>query len=159
MTAWVLLAVSTRLPALEPGQPAPPFANPQLDGTYLLSKSLYGTGWVLLDFFATDCEPCVRELPLLQQLMDDLAARGLTVLVVATDPQGAAAVRPFMESRSLRLPVVIDRYRVVMERYGVEQIPSIFLVGPDGLVTHKIEGFREETFTAIRSFLTEKLPR
>jgi peroxiredoxin len=159
MACWLTFAVSFPAFALGPGDFAPPFANPQLDGTYLMSKDLFRTGWVLLDFFATDCEPCVRELPLLQQLEDDLAARGLVVLVVATDQQGGAVVRPFMESRGVRLPVMIDRYRVVMERYGVESIPTLFLIGPDGTVVRKAEGFGEDAVAAIRTFLGEKLPR
>jgi len=156
---WFALAASSPALALVPGEPAPPFANPQLDGTYLMSRDLFRAGWTLLDFFATDCEPCARELPLLQQLMDDFSARGLTVVVVATDQQGAATIRPFMESRRITLPVLIDRYRVVMERYGVEMIPTLFLVGPDGIVEQKAEGFSEGTVAAIRSFLAEKLPR
>jgi peroxiredoxin len=144
---------------LDVGAPAPSFANPRMDGTYLMSKNLFGTGWVLLVFFATDCEPCKKELPELQAMTDELGSKGFSVLVIATDTQGTPLVKPYVESRKVRLPLVIDRYRVTTERYGVTQIPSVFLVDPKGAIAFKAEGYRETTLVEIRDILASKLAR
>ncbi len=156
--ALALLACGSAF-GLEVGAPAPSFANPQMDGTYLMSKNIFGKGWVLIDFFATDCEPCKKELPELQRMADELGSEGLSVLVVATDTQGAALVKPFVESQKVRLPLVIDRYRVTTERYGVTQIPSVFLVDPKGAIAFKAEGYLETTLAEIRDILASKLAR
>jgi peroxiredoxin len=142
---------------LDVGAPAPSFANPQMDGTYLMSKNIFGKGWVLLDFFATDCEPCKKELPELQEMADELGSKGFSVLVIATDTQGTVLVKPFVESQKIRLPLVIDRYRVTTERYGVTQIPSVFLVDPKGAIAFKAEGYLETTLVEIRDILASKL--
>lgn len=151
-----LIACSSAF-GLDVGAPAPSFANPRMDGTYLMSKNLFGTGWVLLDFFATDCEPCKKELPELQAMADELGSKGFSVLVIATDTQGIPLVKPFVESRKVRLPLVIDRYRVTSERYGVTQIPSVFLVDPKGAIAFKAEGYSETTLVEIRDILASKL--
>jgi peroxiredoxin len=159
ISSFTVLSVSIPAAALDVGQHAPAFANLQIDGAYMLSKDLIGKHWLLLAFFATDCEPCVKELEDLQKLMDDFAAKDFTILVVATDPQGTSLVKPFVESRSIRLPVVIDRYRVTTERYGVDKIPSAFLIDPDGFVAFKAESYSEETIATIRSLLMAELFR
>jgi peroxiredoxin len=157
LAAIVLLSGSAF--GLDVGALAPSFANPQLDGTYLLSKNFLGKGWVLLDFFATDCEPCIKELPELQAMADELGSKGFTVLIIATDTKGIPLVKPFVESQKVRLPLVIDRYRVTTERYGVTLIPSVFLVDPKGAIAFKAEGYTETTLAQIRDILASKLSR
>lgn len=144
---------------LDVGAPAPSFANPHINGTYLMSKNVFGKGWVLLDFFATDCEPCKKELPELQKMVDEFGPKGFVVLIIATDPQGVLLVKPFVESQKVELPLVIDRYRVTTERYGVTLIPSVFLVDPKGAIAFKAEGYTETTLEQIRGILSSKLSR
>jgi peroxiredoxin len=144
---------------LDVGAHAPSFANPQIDGTYLMSKNVFGKGWVLLDFFATDCEPCKEELPELQAMADEFGSEGFTVLIIATDTLGVPLVKPFVEAQKVRLPLVIDRYRVTTERYGVTLIPSVFLVDPKGAIAFKAEGYTETTLAQIRDILESKLSR
>jgi peroxiredoxin len=144
---------------LDVGAPAPSFANPHINGTYLMSKNVFGKGWVLLDFFATDCEPCKKELPELQEMADEFGPKGFVVLIIATDPQGVLLVKPFVESQKVGLPLVIDRYRVTTERYGVTLIPSVFLVDPKGAIAFKAEGYTETTLEQIRGILSSKLFR
>lgn len=146
--------VSLPVTAAEPGDRAPGFANPDLTGVYHTSKTAVGRSWLVLDFFATDCEPCLRELPELSLLAAEWAPRGLSVLVFATDPAGEPAVGRFFES----LPpapytVLIDRYRVTAERYGVRVIPSLFLVDPSGTIRYAAEGYGKETLREVRRLL------
>jgi peroxiredoxin len=157
LAAIVLL--SSAAFGLDVGEPAPGFANPRIDGTFLMSKNVFGKGWVLLDFFATDCEPCKKELPELQKMADEFGPKGFVVLIIATDPQGVPLVKPFVESEKVGLPLVIDRYRVTTERYGVTLIPSVFLINPKGAIAFKAEGYTETTLETIRGILLSKLSR
>ena len=60
---------------------------------------------VLLNFWATWCEPCVREMPMLQAAADDRAARAAVIGIAQDDPD---AVRAFVERLSVRYPILLD---------------------------------------------------
>ena len=140
--------------ALEPGEKALPFVNLDLSKDHVLSKHYLGQGWVILDFFATDCEGCKKELPVLEQLYRDFSDRGLEIIVFATDPQGAEVVIPYFDNQPTPLKVLLDHYQVTVKKYGVGEIPSLFVVNPDGLIVHKEVGYNEDLYEIISSILT-----
>ena len=78
--AWpaFLLLIVLGLPAwrLDTGDKAPPFANPDLASRHVLSRDFLGKGWLIVDFFATDCEGCKKEIPVLERLNGELGADG-----------------------------------------------------------------------------------
>lgn len=139
--------------SLETGDKAAPFVNLDLSKRHVLSKTYLGQGWLILDFFATDCEGCKKELPIIEQLHQDFSDQGLEVLVFATDPQGAAVVGPFFEKRPTPLTILLDHYQVTVKKYGVGEIPSLFLIDPEGTIVHKEVGYREDLYQLISSFL------
>jgi peroxiredoxin len=139
--------------ALELGDRAPPFVNLDLPKHHVLSKNYLGKGWVILDFFATDCEGCKKELPVIEQLYRDFSGRGLEVIVFATDPEGAEVVSPFFENQPTPLKVLLDHYQVTVKKYGVGEIPSLFLIDPQGFIVHKEVGYREDLYDIISSIL------
>jgi len=137
--------------ALEPGDKAPPFVNLDLSKHHVLSKNYLGRGWVILDFFATDCEGCKKELPVVERLYRDFADSGLEAIVFATDRGGAEVVAPYFQDHPTNLTVLLDHYQVTVKKYGVEEIPSLFLVDPDGLIVHKEIGYTEDLYRIISS--------
>jgi peroxiredoxin len=139
--------------ALEPGDKAPPFVNLDLSKHHVLSKHYLGKSWVILDFFATDCEGCKKEIPIIEQLYRDHSEIGLEVIVFATDLEGAEVVSPFFENRPTPLTVLLDHYQVTVKKYGVEEIPSLFLIDPQGSIVHKEVGYREDLYEVISSIL------
>jgi len=139
--------------ALGPGDKAPPFVNLDLSKHHVLSKQYLGKGWVILDFFATDCEGCKKEIPIVEQLHRDFSDQGLEVIVFATDSEGAELVGPYFEANPTPLTVLLDHYQVTVKKYGVEEIPSLFLIDPDGSVLYKEVGYREDLYEVISSFL------
>jgi peroxiredoxin len=149
----VLVSGALEAAALEVGAKAPPFANPDLQNRYVMSRDLLGKGWVILDFFATDCEGCKKELPILERLQADYGGAGLSVLVFATDAEGARVVEPFLGQRPTSLPIVLDRYQVTSKKYGVTEIPSLFLVDPAGEIAFVEVGFREDLYEALSAIL------
>ena len=149
-----LLLLITALPlfGLEPGDKAPPFANPDLTSRHVLSRDFLGKGWLIVDFFATDCEGCKKELPVLETLHREFGAR-LPILVFATDPAGQPVVEPYFRANPSALTVVLDRYQATVKRYGVSEIPSLFLVDPKGTIVLKQVGFQEGLDERIRAHL------
>lgn len=139
--------------ALEPGDKAPPFVNLDLSKHHVLSKHHLGRGWVILDFFATDCEGCKKEIPIIEQLYRDFSDQGLEVIVFATDSEGAEVVIPFFDNKPTPLTVLLDHYQVTVKKYEVGEIPSLFLIDPEGSIVHKEVGYREDLYEVISSIL------
>jgi thiol-disulfide isomerase/thioredoxin len=128
---------------LKEGDDAPKFTNPDISGKYLLSTKVYGTGWVIVDFFATWCVPCKAELPEVEKLYRKFeTSKKLQAIIFDTDTD-PSLVGPFFQSRPTPLIVVIDRYAVTSERFGVEALPTIFLVDPQGKIRLKATGETE----------------
>jgi len=149
LVAVLFLAAVFPLFGLEPGDKAPPFVNLNLERRHVFSKEYLGKGWVIVDFFATDCKGCKEELPILERLAADFADTGLKVFVFATDPEGHKIVGPYFEQYPTTLIVLIDLYKVTTEKYGVESIPSVFLIDPEGVVDFAEVGYREDLYEQI----------
>ena len=155
--ALVLTIAAGAAFAIDLDDEASVFVNPGLDGSFVFSKNVIGAGWLLIDFFATDCEPCKLELPELEKIQRDFGEKGLTSILFATDTAGPTVVKPFFEARPTNLKVLVDRYKVAAQGYGVEQIPTVFLVSPDGRVAFKQEGYSEEAIVKMREILSKAL--
>jgi peroxiredoxin len=93
---------------------------------------------VLVNFWATWCPPCRKEMPDLQSLFDQYKGKGLIVLSISDEPQ--SKVQPFVESQGITYPVLLDPGRKVNELYQVEGIPKSFVYDRDGkLVAQSID--------------------
>ena len=70
-----------------------------------------------------------------------------------TDPEGAKIVGPFFQQHPTPLTILLDHYQVTVKKYGVGEIPSLFLIDPEGIIVHKEVGYREDLYQLISSFL------
>ena len=87
---------------------------------------------VLLNFWATWCEPCREEMPSMERLHRAYKDRGLVVLAISLDSQGASVVNPFLKKFALTFPVGLDPKMAVRETYGVWAVPSTFIIDRKG---------------------------
>jgi thiol-disulfide isomerase/thioredoxin len=115
---------------------------------------------VLLDVWATWCEPCRDALPLYEQLAREYGSKGLKVyaLNVDEDPRGIPA---FLEETKVSLPVLLDANAAVAEKtLSVKMMPTSFLLDRRGVVRFIHEGFAEEFLqkyqTEIEQLLAER---
>jgi UDP-N-acetylmuramate: L-alanyl-gamma-D-glutamyl-meso-diaminopimelate ligase len=117
---------------------------------------------VLLDVWATWCEPCRDALPTYEALAKEYGPRGLKVYAINVDAD-AAQIAAFMSALKVAVPVLIDKDGVVAERdLHVKVMPTTFLVDKQGAVRHVHEGFAEEALmqyqTEIEGLLAEPAP-
>jgi len=98
---------------------------------------------VLLDVWATWCEPCVEALPVYAHLNDKYRARGLRVYALNVD-EDESDLPAFLKAHGVQLPVLRDANAAISERLlKVRVMPTSFLVDRDGVVRHVHEGFSE----------------
>jgi cytochrome c biogenesis protein CcmG/thiol:disulfide interchange protein DsbE len=117
---------------------APAFDLERLDGGTLSSSDLDGKVHVI-NFWASWCEPCRDEAPLLEQTWRDLRSKG--VVVVGVDHQDAAQfARQFAREHSMTYPLVRDPDDKLYQRYGATGVPESFFVGRDGRVVAHVPG-------------------
>jgi thiol-disulfide isomerase/thioredoxin len=93
---------------------------------------------VLVNFWATWCEPCVTEMPSLQRVRDQLAPR-FEVLGVNYQ-EGPARIRAFIDKSGITFPVVRDTDGAVAKAWGARIFPASFLVDRAGRVKHVLVG-------------------
>jgi peroxiredoxin len=116
-------------------EPAYNFTLQTLDGD-LVSLADYQGQWVLLNFWATWCAPCAKEMPYLQALAD---AGDIVVLGVNFN-ESPAAVAEFVSDYNLTFPILLNPDDVVLTMYKVRALPRTFVIAPDGMVVQQFYG-------------------
>jgi thiol-disulfide isomerase/thioredoxin len=94
---------------------------------------------VLVNFWATWCEPCREEMPSIQRLQERLRGKPFTVLLVNVD-EPEARVRRYLTDANLNLPVLLDRNKQTTREWGVRVMPTSFIIGPDGRTRYQVVG-------------------
>jgi len=123
---------------------APGFTLNSIDGKEISLKDFKGKV-VFLNFWATWCPPCRREIPAFIELVDKYKDDGFIVLGVAVDPrefQKVDKVKPFAEQMGINYPIVYDSKGVSQLYGGISSIPTTFVINREGKVVGRIVGSR-----------------
>ena len=89
--------------------------------------------WVVMDFWATWCRPCVASMPHLNELQREFACDSIVFLAITHEPR--SKVEQFLETHEIRADVVLDTEKHVMHKLlGVTAIPRTFVIDPDRVV-------------------------
>jgi thiol:disulfide interchange protein DsbD len=98
---------------------------------------------VVLDFWATYCEPCVREIPGLNKLYRELSPRGVAIVGVDIDQEDAELVKPFLAKHPMDYPVALGTPSLGT-RYGVEGFPATLIFDRSGKLVKRFAQFTGE---------------
>jgi thiol-disulfide isomerase/thioredoxin len=108
---------------------------------------------VLVDVWATWCEPCRVALPALDRLAREYAASGLRVYALSVDAD-PSEVPPFVVSLGIKVPVLLDSSGNVADQVlRVQNLPSSFLFDPQGRLAYAHEGFPPNSEVQLREEL------
>jgi len=100
---------------------------------------------VLVNFWATWCPPCRKEMPDLETLYGRFGSKGFVVLGISDEE--VAKVEPFIRERKVSFPVLLDPGRKVNEMFVVEGIPKSFVYDREGkLVAQSIDMRTQKQF-------------
>ncbi|MFG6432579.1 peroxiredoxin family protein [Roseateles sp. LYH14W] len=135
-------------------EPAPAVDYVLLNGQKVSSKQWAGKV-MLVNFWATSCATCVKEMPQIAATHEKFKARGFDTLAVAMSYDPPAFVARFAESRQLPFGVAIDNTGAVAQAFGpVQMTPTTFLINKRGEIVKRYVG--EPDFAAVHG-LIEKL--
>ena len=140
--ALCLVLATAPAAALDPGDRAPSFQAPLLTGPGSLSLQKYRGKVVYLDFWASWCGPCLVSLPLLEELRREFPAADFQIVAVNVD-QDLARARGFLAKRPVGYPSATDPAGRIPELFGLETMPTSFLIDRSGVIRHVHRGFRK----------------
>jgi peroxiredoxin len=120
------------------GDRAPSFSVHTENGKTLTARD-FGGKLLLLNFWATWCQPCVEEVPSLDLLQRQLGAKGLVVLGVSVD-EDQKAYKDFLARFHVSYPTARDPHKEINTKYGTLQFPESYLIDQNGRVVEKIVG-------------------
>ena len=110
---------------------------------------------VLLNFWATWCAPCVREMPALDRLQAALGGDRFQVVALSSDRAGAEAVAPFYDEHGLaELPMYLDPEGAVGRAFGIRGLPTTVLIDSQGREVARKEGPAEWDSPDIKKVLS-----
>lgn len=149
------MAPEFELPRLTPSAGA---REPGKDGDTVALSSFAGRV-VLVNFWATWCEPCEREIPAMERLYQELGGEDFELLAVAIDDD-EAKVQEFQERYQLSFPIVLDSNQAVYGSYQTMGVPESLLIDREGRIVERYVGPREwdaiEYVTRIRELIEGK---
>jgi cytochrome c biogenesis protein CcmG, thiol:disulfide interchange protein DsbE len=113
---------------------------------------------VLVNFWATWCEPCRAEMPSMNRLRAALAGAQFEILAVNVgEPQ--TRIERFLEQIPLDFPVLLDRDTAAAKAWKARILPASFLIGADGRIRYSHLGEIDWTRTDVRQLVERMLPR
>jgi len=120
--------------------PVPDVTLETLDGASIALNEQDGNV-LLINFWATWCAPCREEIPDLVDLQNELGEKGLTVIGVSLDREGASVVKPFADKHGINYPIVLDPDAELESELGpLQALPTTLVVNTDGTITRRIIG-------------------
>lgn len=153
LAVWFVVGTSADTPPLEgwmaqftlndPPRPAPETELRTLAGEPV-TLSAFKDKIVLVNFWATWCVPCVREMPSLDRLQATFDKEKFLILAVSVDRGGAAKVTPFLAKLGVEnLTPLLDQGMRLASKLSVPGMPTSFLLGRDGRVLGSLPGIAE----------------
>lgn len=142
----VLLVASTAM-ALDAGSRAPEIGLNDLNGHRVNLAGMRGHV-IVVDFWASWCEPCADEMPVLENLYSSLHGQGLDIVGVSQD-SSAGNITSFLHRVHVSFPIVHDNGHAVADRYHPSGMPTSFIVDRHGIVRFVHRGYRAADRAAI----------
>lgn len=137
----VFLSASLSASALDIGQMAPDFTLKNTQGENLNLAEQRGQ-IIVINFWASWCGPCRKEMPILQSFHHQYNNLGVSVWGVNIEQENQAG-REFLDDLHLSFPIFFDNSNIIAANYQVEAMPTTVIVGRNGKVRYTFKGYRD----------------
>ena len=115
---------------------------------------------VLLNFWATWCLPCAKEMPSMDRLLQSYSAKGLVVVGVSVDIAAPRDVKEFADKLKITFPILHDRDSIISRHYSIPGVPTSYLIDRQGKIVYRVLGeydwFSSEAREAVNRLLQGK---
>jgi len=135
---FLVLRLSPEIFPVEVGSAAPAFKAVRVATGDTVTLARYRGDVVVLNIWATWCEPCRVEMPSLERLEQALGPRGLKIVAVSVDVGSAQAVRDFQRQYGLTFDVLQDRSNAIARAYQTTGVPETFVLDRHGIIVKKV---------------------
>lgn len=95
---------------------------------------------ILLNFWASWCEPCIREMPLLNLAYSQYAGQADLIAVNVTGKDELSQVAEFAAKHGITMPILLDRQMSVSEMYRIVQLPTTYVIDRNGRIADRVIG-------------------
>ena len=130
------------------------FSATLMDGTAIELTDYHGKV-VVLNFWATWCTPCLKEMPDLEELWND--SGGKVVVVAISMGETEEKIRKFLKKHHFSFPIIADTDMKIVQLYGVKNLPITYLVDPDGVIIGRAIGPRDWAKLELVEFLKSRI--
>jgi thiol-disulfide isomerase/thioredoxin len=151
-TLLAALVFAAPAQAVSVGEPAPTFNAKELDGSGMLSLTKFRGKVVYVDFWASWCAPCATALPALEALRKEFPAGDFQILAINVDKDPQKA-RRFLERTPVGYPSASDPDGHLPATFGLETMPTSYLIDRRGIVRHVHEGFEKGDVEGLREHI------
>ena len=156
MMTMVTFAAPVAL-AIEEGEQAPDFTLPAMqEGESDISLAALRGKTVYVDFWASWCAPCLRSMPLINELYGKYQDRGFEVVAINVDDPIEDG-QDFLIDRDFDFLIAADTPNEVLTQYGVVGMPTSFLIDPEGTVRMVHMGFKANDIEIVEQAVVELL--
>lgn len=141
VTMFVLYAEifqKNEVEAAKVGRVSPEFTLKDGDGVKHSLSDYRGKG-VIINFWATYCPPCEKEMPYLERAYKQYKHQGIEILAINVG-EPTVVVKQFASAKNLSFPMLLDRDGVVVEKYQVQNLPITFVVDDNGEIVKIVYG-------------------
>ena len=136
----LILKLSPQIFPVEVGSSAPAFSATDLKTGQNAALADYRGQVVLLNVWATWCEPCKIEMPSMEQMEKELGPKGLKIVAVSIDEGGPEAVRQFARDYGLTFRILQDPSGKIQRIYQTTGVPESFVINRQGKIVKKVIG-------------------
>lgn len=139
--SFLLILAAHAAIGLEAGDRAPSFAAPALDGKGTVELGKYRGKVVYLDFWASWCAPCLVAIPEIEKMRGEFPSEEFQIIAINLDQKKKKALR-FLSKNPVGYPSASDPKGRLPEQYGVETMPTSYLIDRDGVIRYVHRGFQ-----------------
>lgn len=119
-----------------------PFSLPSLKGESTISSDVAKGKVVIVDFWASWCEPCKASFPTYNDLLSKYGSKGLVIIGINIDNDKEKALG-FLEETPAHFLVAVDPDKKVAEAYNLPTMPTSYIIGRDGNILYTHAGYHE----------------